>query len=350
MTTRMVSRVLLVALALAGALLPFPSSWIETWYSQQLYPEIQRIVTPLTNTVPVALLDVAAGALFVVAAVRFRRRIHEAGVWSAMVGGLAGLVTISAVAFLAFLVLWGLNYRRMTLDEKIVFDPSRITRENVRRLGDNAVRFANGTYALAHESTSDRRALERAFESAQRVLGSQQLAAVGVPKRSILELYFRKAAIAGMTDPFFLEIIVNPDTSPVERPFVLLHEWAHLAGYAQEADASFVAWLACTQGDALARYSGWLTIYEHAAGALSRSERAALAARLNPGPQRDLDEIAARYDRSSPLVRDAARNAYDTYLRANRVPEGIANYNAVLRLILGSGTEEGTIPRLRLNP
>jgi hypothetical protein len=347
MTPRTLSRLVLVALALAGALLPFPSSWIESWYSGGLYPGIQRIVTPLTNTVPVALLDVAAGALLVVAAVRFRRRVHKSGLRSALVGGLAGLVTLSAAAFVAFLLLWGLNYRRVALDQKVVFDPSRITRENVRRLGDNAVRFVNGTYALAHESTDDPRALERAFESAQRLLGNQQLAIAGVPKRSILQLYFRKAAIAGMTDPFFLEVIVNPDTSPVERPFVLLHEWAHLAGYAQEADASFVAWLACTQGDALARYSGWLAIYEHAAGALPRAERAALAARLNPGPQRDLDDIAARYDRSSPLVRDAARNAYDTYLRANRVPEGIANYNAVLRLILGSGTEEGAVPRLR---
>jgi hypothetical protein len=341
------SRAVLVTLALAGALLPFPPSWIESWYSRGLYPGIQRMVTPLTNMVSVALLDVAAGTLLIVAAVRFRRQMRKSGVWSALTGGAVGLVTLSAVLFLAFLLLWGLNYRRVPLDEKVVFDSTRITRENVRRLGENATRFANATYVLAHESPYDRRALENAFVSAQRLLGSQALAAVGVPKRSILELYFRQAAIAGMTDPFFLEVIVNPDTSPVERPFVLLHEWAHLAGYAQEADASFVAWLACTQGDALARYSGWLAIYEHAAGALPKAERAALAARLDSGPQRDLDEIAARYDRSSPLVRDAARNAYDTYLRANRVPEGIANYNAVLRLILGSGAEEGTAPRLR---
>ena len=34
-------------------------------------------------------------------------------------------------------------------------------------------------------------------------------------------------------------------------------------------------------------------------------------------------------------MRVAARGAYDTYLRANRVDEGIASYNAVVRLMLG---------------
>ena len=79
------------------------------------------------------------------------------------------------------------------------------------------------------------------------------IAQTGVPKRSLLGLYFRWAAIDGMTDPFFLEMIVNPDVLPVERPFVVAHEWAHLAGYAEESEANFVAWLTCAHGDARAQ-------------------------------------------------------------------------------------------------
>ena len=127
------------------------------------------------------------------------------------------------------------------------------------------------------------------------MLGSERLAVPVVPKRSLLERYFRAAAIDGMTDPFFLEVIINPDTLPFERPFVLAHEWAHLAGYANEAEANFVAWLACTQGDAMARYSGWLAIFEHVAASLPRSDRTALAAQLAAGPRRDLVDAAARY-------------------------------------------------------
>ena len=44
-----------------------------------------------------------------------------------------------------------------------------------------------------------------------------------------------------MTDPFLLETLIAPDLLEVERPFVIAHEWAHLAGYADESEANFVA-------------------------------------------------------------------------------------------------------------
>ena len=47
-----------------------------------------------------------------------------------------------------------------------------------------------------------------------------------------------------MHAPFLLETLLNPDLTPPERPAVLAHEWAHLAGYAPEDDASFVGLLA----------------------------------------------------------------------------------------------------------
>ena len=51
--------------------------------------------------------------------------------------------------------------------------------------------------------------------------------------------------------------------------------------------------------------------------------------------------IAARYERSSPVVRRAARGLNDGYLRANRVAEGIGSYEAVLRLMLGTRFDPG---------
>ena len=43
-----------------------------------------------------------------------------------------------------------------------------------------------------------------------------------------------------MLNPFGLETIVLPDLLPYERPFVVAHEWAHLAGHADEAEASAI--------------------------------------------------------------------------------------------------------------
>ena len=346
-------RVTLVMTALAAAIVPLPPRLVEAWYSHRIYPVIQRGVTPLSNAVPIALLDVAALAVLLVLMIGFWRRLRRGGLARTLVSSALTMLTLTAALFLIFLGLWGLNYRRLPLDEKLEYDRNRVTREAATKLGDYAVREVNALHAAAHDSGGADRSgtpqvsLEMAFDRAQRILGSERPAVPGVPKRSLLERYFRVAAIDGMTDPFFLEVILNPDTLPFERPFVLTHEWAHLAGYANEAEANFVAWLACVQGDAMARYSGWLAIFEHVVASVPKADRPRLTAQLAAGPRRDLQEAAARYAKASPVVRTAARDVYDTYLRANRVNEGVASYTAVVRLMLGAGLEEGSSPKLR---
>lgn len=334
-----------ILLALAAAIVPLPPERVETAYSQSLYLSIQNTVTALTNAVPVALLDIAGALLLVGLALTCVIRLRTVGLVRATLRTIVTVITVAAVVYIAFAAMWGLNYRRLPLEAKIEFDRTRVTRDAVIRLGQHAASVLNETHPLAVNAPEDP-PLEAAFASSQRLLGASRLAVPGVPKRSLLQLYFRYAAIDGMTDPIFLEIIINPDALPFEQPFVTLHEWAHLAGYANEADANFVAWLACAQGSPRARYSGWMAVYEHVLSTLSRADRAALAAMLGPGPRADLEASAARYARSSPVVRDTARDVYDTYLRANRVREGIASYTGVVRLLVGSGVDEGRMPAL----
>ena len=342
----MIARLLLVALAVAGAVIPLPPALVERWYSTDLYPRLQQTITPLTNRVPIALLDVACGVLLVVFIALFIARARRAGIPRATLRGSLTLLAWSAVIYLCFLGLWGLNYRRVPLDARLDYDQARVTREGTIGFIGVAVAKVNGGYAAAHAQQVDDAALERAFADAQRLLRASRLAVPGVPKRSLLSLYFRRAAIDGMTDPVFLEVIVNPDVLPVERPFVIAHEWAHLAGYADESAANFVAWLTCGRGDAAARYSGWLAAYQHTVAALPRGDRRSLP-QLAEGPRADLGAMAARYNRSSPAVRSAARGVYDRYLRANRVPEGIASYDAVVRLLVGTRFNPDWTPRLR---
>jgi Protein of unknown function (DUF3810) len=340
-------RFVVILLAFAAAIAPLPPAVVEVRYSRGIFPAMQTAITPITNLVPFALLDVAIVVTVIAIGMRLYRSARRSGVMRALLFGIVPLLTCAAVAYLVFLLIWGFNYRRVPLEEKLAFDRGRVTHDAVLRLGENAARMLNTTYDRAHADGQDGPTLDAAFAAAERMLGVPRPAALGVPKASLLQWYFRIAAIDGMTDPFFLEVIVNPDVLPFERPFVVAHEWGHLAGYASEDEANLIAWLACLQGDALARYSGWLAVYEHASGSLPRTDRVALAKQLAPGPRADLGASAARFARSSPVVRTAARDVYDSYLRANRVEEGIESYTAVVRLIVGSGMEEGQAPRLR---
>ncbi len=339
-------RIALIVLAAAAAVLPLPPAWVERAYSRGVYPRIQPIVTSASALTSLALLDIAIAVVLIAAVAVVIRRSRALGVRAALVRTLATAAVAAAVGYLWFLLFWGFNYRRVPLEQKLAYDASRITRDQGVQVARSAIDRVNALKATA-EAVLDDAALLRALRSVQGSLRDAPLAGAPQPKRSLLMLYFRKAAIDGMTDPFFLEIIVNPDLLPSERPFVLAHEWAHIAGYADESEANFIAWLTCLRASPAAQYSGWLAAYQHISSGLPLDDRRTLAAALSPPVRADLAAERERFSRSSTAVRAAAHSAYDTYLRANRIEEGIANYNAVVRLMLGVPLDAEGNPRLR---
>jgi len=305
-------------------------------YSRSIYLSFQPYLTTMSSLAPIALLDVAVGIVVAALILLFVRSWRGEGLLRATARSIWRLLVTAAVVYLLFLASWGLNYRRVPLEQKLDFDRSRITHQAALAFASTAVEQLNAGHAAAHAQTFQPEVLEYAFAGAQQLIGSPVPATTARSKRSLAEIYFRYAAIDGMTVPVFLEVILNPDLLAVERPSVLAHEWAHLAGYADESEASFIAWIAGVRSaDPVARYSAWLDAYGLAYNALPRPMRADVP-RLDEGPRADLDAIRARYARSSATVRRAARGAYDSYLKANRIDEGIENYAQALQLILGT--------------
>jgi len=345
-TNRIVETAVVVVIALVCAIAPFPAETIERLYSADWYLRIQGLVTMATNTIPIAWLDLGVACLLIAAIEVVVSRTRALGAKRAFQRNFLTAAGAAAWLYLLFLALWGLNYRRVPLEQKLDYDRARLTRDAAIRFTNDAAARVNAGYAAAHSAAFTREALETPFAETQMALGATRLAVPGVPKLSLLNYYFRRAAIDGMTNPYFLEIIVNPDVLEFERPFVIAHEWAHLAGYAVEEEANFVAWLTCIRGNASQQYSGWLAGYRHGLAAVPREDQATLTA-LDEGPRQDLQAMTARYARSSPLVRRTARGVYDEYLKANRVTEGIASYDAVVRLMIGTRFNDRWIPRPR---
>lgn len=333
--------------AAAAAVLPAPAWWIEIWYSEGLYSRLQRSVTTLSNVIDWSLFDFICVIAATTALLMIVRSVQRAGWIRGSARAIWRVAMLASIGYLVFLSTWGLNYRRVPLAEKLAFDRGRVTPRATADLAMRAAGELNRLHDAAHRVPFEERDLVAPFHSAQRALGSHWAIVTGRPKPTLLGLYFKRAAIAGMTDPFLLEVMVAPDLLDVERPFVLSHEWGHLAGYADESEANFIAWLACVRGNERAQYSGWLALFSHSAGALPAAERRAAFAALDGGPREDLAAIAARYEATSRIVRMAARETYDRYLKANRVTEGIESYDAVLQLILGTTFDGNWTPRLR---
>jgi hypothetical protein len=328
-----------------AAVAPIPAAAVERYYSSGLYPIWQSWVTTVSNVVPIALFDVlivGVAAAWLILAGRDIARWRAPGAGRTAVRVLARTMVWASIVYLLFVASWGLNYQRVPLATRLEFDDARVSDAGVRALVTLAVTRLNALHPAAHRiGWSGGRdidpALQSAFAAAQRDLGGTRLAVPGRPKHSLLNFYFRRAVVDGMTDPFFLETLVVSDLLPLERPFVVAHEWAHLAGYNDEGEANFVGWLACMRGDEPRQYSAWIFLFNEAAAQIPGRDRQQLTAPLEAGPREDLRAIADRVARNrSAGVSEAGWLVYNQYLKANRVEAGTASYGEVIRLILGT--------------
>jgi hypothetical protein len=338
-------RLALIVTAALSLAVPPAGAVVERGYSRVLFPIAQRLLTRVSNLAPFALFDLLLVAViggviaFTWRDVRQQRRRG----WLALSARAAlRLAVVASAAYLLFLACWGLNYRREPLMARTAYDPALITLEHATRLGAYAVKRANALHGAAHGVTPPPlhqvdAHLARAFAAAQPAFAAPTPIVVARPKATVLDLYFRRAGVAGMTDPYFLETLIASDLLPVERPMVIAHEWAHLAGLGDEGEASFAGFLACLRGSALHQYSAWLSLYTDVVNGLPDEAAEQLARTLDPGPRADLQAIRERLLRQiSPVVSAAGWRVYDQYLKANRVDAGTASYSEIVRLVLGT--------------
>jgi hypothetical protein len=346
---------------IAGALLLYffaPSSeWIETHYSTSFYPRVQRTITPISNRVPFAISDILTLLVIIGVPGWWIARIRSAGRGkrAAAVGKLAfGTAGLAAMVFLIFELVWGLNYLREPLTRKLNYDRARVTEAAAIELSDLSVTELNAQSGPVHSSAWPdarewSRRLQPSFEAAVVELGNAGGSAPGMVKNTIFNFYLTAAGIDGFTNPFGLEVVLDSRLLSQEQPFAMAHEWAHLAGFADESEANFIALISCLGSeDPAVRYAGWLELYPslpHNTGATAqRSDRPEPA----PEVRADLDAVERRRSEGiKPWINTAQWKFYDRFLKANSVQAGVASYGLFIRLVLGTRFNAGWAPQMR---
>ncbi|MEZ5315881.1 MAG: DUF3810 family protein [Vicinamibacterales bacterium] len=330
--------------AVALLVAPIPAWIVESLYARDIYPWLQMALTSISNLATFSVLDALLAlvvALLLYRLVMLFQLARKGRLLDAIWEGLKRGARAAAVFTLVFLLAWGLNYRRRPLEATMT--RVQLTEPSVEGLQE-AFGQVNTLAGRLRPSvvnlpvfTIDEVAVELGgpMNEALRALQRAPLTVPGHPKHSIvLSPIFRRAGVDGMLNPYGLESILNEDLLPFERPFVLAHEWAHLAGQADEAEASAVGWLACMNGPPAFAYSASVYLINEIQAAMPPDVRRQALARLNPGVREDLVALAERLQQENPAVQRAVFRVYDEYLKANRVPGGTLSYGRALRLIL----------------
>ena len=351
-------KMITIIVALVFALVRFPASFIERFYSNGIYPLFQAALTPITNLFPFAVVDVLYIALGIALPAWWITRIARAsrGRRLKTAGSLFfHTLVIAAVIFISFQLLWGFNYERKPLVSKLDYDEQRLSPEGLRELKRQTIERLNAEYAGARggaqpDEAEWREQLHTSFNEAVKQLGNHRGIAAAIPKTSLLNFYLAAAGIEGFVNPFGHEVILNREALPFEKPFLLAHEWSHLAGFADESEANFVGLIACLQSGAAAlRYSGLLTLYQYTPALPADESKQAAPSdqmpKLLPEIVADLRAISEREARHrSETISRAQWAMYDRFLKASGVEAGVASYSQLVRLVLGTRFEQGWTP------
>ena len=301
----------------------FPAPIVEAWYSRWIFPGIARILAPLAGAVPFSWIDIVLPASLIGIVWLFAKR------------KLSSVLAVLALGYLFFFFSWGLNYQRMPLVSKLDYRASEVTDEAVQALREEAAAELNALYVRKERAIVNDRAVDA--EAALRVAGViRELDGINFPRpsiktSSILNPIFRAGGTSGMFNPFPQEALITSPLLEVERPIIVMHEIAHVLGYANEGEANFIAFLgAIHSSQPITEYSGWLYLwlYLRTRGADDL---------LDAGPRADLEAIYERSRRDRvEWVSRASDRTLDAFLRANRVRGGVRSYSEIVRLAVGT--------------
>ncbi len=327
------------------------ANWIERHYSNGYYPRIDEAIRAISQPLPFSLGDALLIVLLVTVltwwldTVRLAIRKRSMGRIGLALLRIAG---IGAAIFIWFMVAWAYNYDRVPVSAKIILHNERTTEDSVAAYADHVVDELNSNAQGAHDegllAVSELSArLTPTFEATIRRLGSATAYSAPPVKPTVFQLVMQASGSDGFMDPWTHELNLDQTLSAYERPAIYAHEWGHLAGFADESEANFIAVLSCTNsGDPLLRYSGWLLTW------FNLPSNVHVTHGFSPMVAADVEAIRRRYQRQvNPTVEHAQRTAYNAYLHANHVKAGYASYEYFVRWLTGAEFDQNGLPAVK---
>ena len=307
----------------------------ERIYSNSLYPIVAKVLSRVSNFFPFSLDDVFYIGLIVfiisLTALLIFRKVKTAGFFRL-------LINTVAIVYISFYWLWGLNYFRVEINERLDIPEQQPSTESFTYALDHLINSVNeyrtDTFNISYEEINI--LVEKSYKEQSEFLKIDYPQGVRNPKAITFSRFFAKAAISGYYGPFFNEVHINSYLLPVEYPWTLAHEKAHQFGVTSEAEANFYAWYICNSSTTKqVKYAANLNalfyfLYE----AKKMKGYNSTLSKINKGVISDMKQIINHWQNlRNAQVEKAASKANDTYLKTNKIEKGVDDYDGVVKYI-----------------
>ncbi len=268
------------------------------------------------------------------------------------------IISVIGVIYFLFIILWGINYNRIDLQNSLIEDYNSSTNNNIKKVEYDEEDLIELYKFLIKQCNETR---EKVSEDENKVMkcGSNyketlNRAVNGYSNVNILNLdkkgVYQRAkpiinsnllcytGITGIYSPFTGEANINVSSPDIYIPFTTMHEMAHQRGYASEDEANFLAYLACINNeDYDFRYSGYILALNYTAPALAKVDYNSLLSinkNLSKSVTDDLNNSNEFWKQYQGKVNEVSDSINNNYLKANGIKEGTVSYSKIVNLLL----------------
>ena len=236
------------------------------------------------------------------------------------------LVAFSSILYFLFYFLWGLNYFKPSLVDKL-----NIKSEYEFNVLDETINKV--IFEINKESSFISKDINKSD-----IFNLINTNASNI-KKSIIPDIFLYQKVSGHYIPFTSEAIFVDKIPLVDMPIVILHEQAHQSGYANEGEASFIAFSkAINNKEPYIRYSGYFYALINLLNEISKKNSDKLddyITKLDEKVISDIKKVQNFWSKYSNSFLDKAQNyIYDLYLKSNNQEAGIMTYAEVSKYII----------------
>jgi len=342
---------LLWALSACWFLFPPAQSTVEYCFSRGWYRRVLDWTLPWTQWTRFPLiLALVAAAVAVFTIQWIRKWIHlrhglRRSRWAGFLWGVRCIFLALPVTLLWFILFWGAGYRRIPVEQRLDFNTAAISPQEESRLREFLLENVKRNATLPQERDA-RRAVRSIATAMTGVVEAWDRLPIRLPRqvKSAPRGLLLSSGTSGMCAPFTLEALVDsglPDTAFV---YAAAHELGHVAGFCPEDEASFAGYVSGLQAeDQFARYACALSAYVDMIHSLKSKDLDQAIEALPQLARQDLRAAEEAYGQYQiKWFSSASWRAYDKYLRAQGIREGIRSYSRGVEL-LGYAWRQGIV-------
>ncbi len=311
------------------------SSFVESAYSERIYPLIAATFSFLSRRIPFSLWDIfwvsAILAMFGALVLVIFKKLKFG--WFVL-----RLLQIVAILYSFFYISWGYNYFRPDIEKRLKWEKPPADEQLFRSILDTLIAETNKNYIsfTSVDYPEFNTLIEESYRRNAPELDIPYPNGTRRPKKMIFGSFFSKSGVSGYFGPFFNEIHLNSYNLPMDYPFVLAHEKAHQFGFTSESEANMVAFVICIKSeDQRVRYSGYQSLLLYFLRDASRmKDYKEFLSKIDKPVINDFHMRQKYYQRlENKKLSEVQTKANDIYLKANKVDKGVKNYNQVVSLV-----------------